>query len=237
MPTIDASTYNKAATYPQRHGYQLRGAIPTSIVVHSTGNKTKNTLFTKEAEFLFKSSDVSAHYLVGKDGAIVQFLDPRTWQAWHAGTAIETFSNARSIGIELHHSLGDAPYPAAQLDALAWLLRRLAGQFGIMPALIETHGQIALPGPYDRKHDPTEWSHDQFIAWRDRALTAQALWYRTTHPVAIFETPTAKGPVALKGAAVLNSGETVAIDEIRVDGWAHLADGVGFVPVGVLVKN
>lgn len=179
MPTIDKTSYNKAAHYPVGHGYSTRPNAPTSGVVHSTNNSQANTSFTNEANYLYTSPDVSAHFLVGKDGRIVQFLDPRTYQAWHAGTAQDAFVNAKSIGIELHHSTPDPPYPKAQIDALGWLLKQLAAQFQIAPGLIETHGQIAIAGPYIRKTDPDDWPHADFVVWRNALFVTDPLRART----------------------------------------------------------
>lgn len=184
--SIDTTTYNKAAKYPVGHGYGLRPSPPTSVVVHSTNNG-QTTPFEHEANFLYKSADVSADYLIGKDGRIVQFLDSRRYQAWHAGgkqqngtwTAQPEFANPASIGIELHKSIPDPFYPAAQLGALAWLLQRLASLYGIPPFLIDTHGQIAIAGPYVRKTDPHMWEHADFILWRDALFTSDPLKAKT----------------------------------------------------------
>jgi len=234
MPDLDTTTYDKARTYPQRHGYQLRGTVPTSIVVHSTSSKTRFTAFAAEANFLFTSADVSAHYLIGKSGQIVRFLEPAPWQAWHAGAALDAWQNARSIGIELHHSIGDPPYPTAQKAALAWLLRDLMGAFGIPLEKIETHGQIALPGPYIRKTDPSDWSHDNFLAFRATLKPAvPTVTYRVKAPMWVSETPGPFGPIALGGHATMREGEQVDIDEVK-NGMAHMANGLGFLPIGGL---
>lgn len=187
MPfSIDSTTYPKSRTYRVGHGYGLRPSPPTSIVVHSTNNG-KVTSFESEADYLYRSADVSADFLIGKDDRIVQFLDSRRYQAWHAGgrqangawTAQPDFANPASIGIELHKSLPDPFYPQAQLDALAWLLKGLASQHGIPPHMIDTHGQIAIAGPYVRKHDPHMWQHADFIAWRDALFVADPLRAKT----------------------------------------------------------
>ena len=141
---IDSTTYDKAAHFPVNHGYSVRATPPTSLVIHSTNNSKKNTLFANEAKFLYESPDVSADFLVGKDGKIVQFLDSSRYQAWHAGgrqangawTAKPAFANARSIGIELHHSIGDGRYPVAQEDALTALTRMLMARFIIAISLL-----------------------------------------------------------------------------------------------------
>lgn len=238
---VDTRTYNKATNKrPPGHGYSLRKGKPTSIVVHSTSNPhVKNTAFDAEARFLRDSADVSAHYLIGKDGRIVQFLEPAPWVAWHAGSCQAPWENARSIGIELHHSVGDPPYPQAQKAALAWLLRDLCAAFDIPHTRIETHGQIAIDGPYNRKKDPSDWVYADFIQWRNKAFAAQPSptpprLYRTLAPTWISERPDPRGPIALQGKAILERGEVVQVDEVRADGWGHVSSGVGFVAIGGL---
>ena len=188
MPfTIDSTSYNKAAKYPVNHGYSLRPGACTSGVGHSTNNSQPNTAFSGEANFLYTSPDVSAHFLVGKDGRIVQFLDVAKYQAWHAGgkqangtwTAQPEYANPVSFGIELHKSTPDPFYPQVQLDAFGWLLKQLSAQYHIPPTMIDTHGQIAIAGPYIRKTDPDDWPHANFIAWRDALFAIDPLRART----------------------------------------------------------
>src|SRR5947209_6601354 len=69
------------------------------------------------------AAKVSAHYLVARDGEIVQLVDERA-RAWHAGASrwgsiVDV--NSASIGIELDND-GRAPFPAPQIDALLRLL-------------------------------------------------------------------------------------------------------------------
>lgn len=59
--------------------------------------------------------------------------------------------------------------------------------------------------------------------------------YRVRHPQAIFEAPAPDARVALMDQAEVHTGDTVIIDEVKA-GWAHLANGVGFVPVGILER-
>jgi hypothetical protein len=172
MSYVDTTTYDKAKLYKPGYGYSLREGKPSAIVVHSTSNPTqRNTAFTSEATYLLTAPKVSSHYLIGKDGRIVRFLEPAPWAAWHAGECVAGWANEYSIGIELHHSVGDAPYPQAQKAALAWLLKDLSQAFAIAPSRIDTHAQIALPGPYDRKHDPHDWSRADFLTWRNALFT------------------------------------------------------------------
>jgi N-acetyl-anhydromuramoyl-L-alanine amidase len=92
---------------------------------------------------------VSAHFLVRRDGAIVQFV-PCRQRAWHAGVSSwqgRSRCNDFSIGIEMEGS--DAvPFTERQYAALARLTRRLQRVYPI--SSIAGHSDIA-PG---RKTDP-----------------------------------------------------------------------------------
>jgi len=58
--------------------------------------------------------------------------------------------------------------------------------------------------------------------------------YRLKAPAAVFEAPSTRGPIALQGAAVLQAGAIVEVDDARADGWFHLSSGLGFIPAGVV---
>lgn len=92
---------------------------------------------------------VSAHFLVRRDGALVQFVPPQR-RAWHAGVSLwrgRGRCNDFSIGVELEGA-DDAPFGDAQYAALARLARRLAREFPLRA--LAGHSEIA-PG---RKTDP-----------------------------------------------------------------------------------
>ncbi|MCI4661939.1 MAG: N-acetylmuramoyl-L-alanine amidase [Neomegalonema sp.] len=102
-------------------------------------------------------AQVSAHYLIEQDGAILAMVDEQA-RAWHAGRAmwqgIEDI-NSRSIGIELvngGHDFGQPPFPEAQMRALETLLRDLRARWQIPASNVLGHSDIA-PG---RKRDPGE---------------------------------------------------------------------------------
>ena len=136
---IDTTTYRKDTKHPPRWGYQARGgAVPSSVIIHTTSNKNKNTQFEQEARYLRDSGKVSAHYLIGKEGQIVQFLAPQPWQAWHAGNCLAAYTNAKSIGIEHHVSVGEQWTPAMH-DACTWLVKHLMASFAIPATRIDTH--------------------------------------------------------------------------------------------------
>jgi AmpD protein len=92
---------------------------------------------------------VSAHFLIRRDGALVQFV-PCGLRAWHAGESAwrgRVRCNDFSIGIELEGS-DDVAYAPAQYATLAPLIRALRRRYPITD--IVGHTDIA-PG---RKTDP-----------------------------------------------------------------------------------
>ena len=92
---------------------------------------------------------VSAHFLIRRDGAIVQFV-PCGKRAWHAGVSSwqgRARCNDFSIGIELEGS-DDTPFDDRQYAALIRLTRRLRRVYPLRA--ITGHADIA-PG---RKTDP-----------------------------------------------------------------------------------
>ncbi len=102
---------------------------------------------------------VSAHLLIERDGAIVQFI-PFEQRAWHAGdSCFEGRDNCNdfSIGIELEGS-DDAAYTEAQYASLVRVTQALMQAYPAITAeRIAGHSEIA-PG---RKTDPGpafDWS-------------------------------------------------------------------------------
>jgi N-acetyl-anhydromuramoyl-L-alanine amidase len=95
---------------------------------------------------------VSAHVLIRRDGAVVQFV-PFAERAWHAGVSRwngRDACNDFSVGIELEGT-DDRPYDDAQYGALAALIRALCHAYpGLSRDNVVGHSDIA-PG---RKTDP-----------------------------------------------------------------------------------
>jgi AmpD protein len=92
---------------------------------------------------------VSAHFLVRRDGEILQFVSCDR-RAWHAGVSSwrgRPGCNDWSVGIELEGLEGDRFEPA-QYAALARLLRALSRRYPLREAVGHEH---VAPG---RKHDP-----------------------------------------------------------------------------------
>lgn len=93
------------------------------IVIHYT---TSRNIEGTISHFKHGSPEVSAHYIVGRDGELVQMV-PDAERAWHAG---KSDMNARSIGIEHVAAAGDAITPEQARTSLA-LIRWLMQEYGI----------------------------------------------------------------------------------------------------------
>ena len=92
---------------------------------------------------------VSAHFLVRRDGGLIQFV-PCAKRAWHAGESNwkgRSRCNDYSIGVEVEGT-GEVPFTDAQYGRLAGLTRALVARYPI--ADIVGHSDVA-PG---RKSDP-----------------------------------------------------------------------------------
>ena len=97
------------------------------------------------------ASEVSAHYLVTRDGQDIQMVADAQ-RAWHAGAGEwqgRADVNSRSIGIELDNA-GNHPFAEPQMAALEDLLDRLMQRWDIPPGGVIGHSDMA-PG---RKIDP-----------------------------------------------------------------------------------
>lgn len=173
MPlAVDRTSYDKARHPPPGLGWQTRVVAPAAILIHATQNPNKGTAFANEVKYLFESPKASAHFLIGKAGQIVQFLDPRLWAAWHSGDcAPDRFENRTSIGVELHAHATEPP-TAPQRAALTQLVQHLMWQFQIPRDAIARHGTVAVPP--GRKNDPATWPEASFTRWRDALVPTQA---------------------------------------------------------------
>jgi N-acetylmuramoyl-L-alanine amidase len=113
-------------------------------------------------------SGVSSHYLIGRDGRILQLVDEGQ-RAWHAGASWWhglTDMNSASIGIELDNN-GNEPFTAVQIDALLTLLPDIQTRHAIPRANFLAHADVAP----ERKADPSA-----FFPWRQLAQAGFGLW-------------------------------------------------------------
>jgi N-acetyl-anhydromuramoyl-L-alanine amidase len=144
-------------------GPRTAGTSIDLIVVHSIslppgsyGGDAVERLFTNRLDWdahpyyaQLRDLEVSAHFLIRRDGAVVQFVSCDA-RAWHAGASSwrgRADCNDYSIGIELEGLEGER-FDARQYPALAGLIARLARCYPV--ASIAGHEHVA-PG---RKRDP-----------------------------------------------------------------------------------
>jgi N-acetylmuramoyl-L-alanine amidase len=141
------------------------------VVIHYTGaGSAADALRTLTSP----AGQVSAHYLVQRDGSIVQLVDERA-RAWHAGESrwgpiLDL--NSASIGIEVDND-GREPYPQVQIDTLLRLLSDLRHRHRIPAANFLGHSDVAPT----RKSDP-----GSLFPWRTLAASGFGLWCEPPYP-------------------------------------------------------
>ncbi|MEB3221967.1 MAG: N-acetylmuramoyl-L-alanine amidase [Candidatus Sericytochromatia bacterium] len=146
MIAIDSPNRNPRAGGP---------ADVTAIVLHHTASPADarriGMFFSKP------SSEVSSHYVVGKDGMLVQCV-PDTAASWHAGKSVfagRDNVNHFSIGIEicnLGNNLDD--YPKSQYEALGKLMAFLMHAYKLDWKRVTRHRDVAIP--LGRKTDTSD---------------------------------------------------------------------------------
>ncbi len=139
---------------------------PNYVIIHHTAqHSTEQTLKT----FTLTKTQVSAHYVIGRDGQTVHMLNDYL-RAWHGGVARwgnVTDINSVSIGIELDND-GAEPFQEAQLVSLLKVLTGLKKAYNIPAANFIGHGDIAPT----RKNDPSA-----LFPWQRLAARGFGLWY------------------------------------------------------------
>lgn len=152
--------------FPSPNFGERRGGVrPDLIVIHYTAMAS---CAEARARLCNPLVEVSAHWLVSETGEAEALVD-ETARAWHAGAGqwrdvVDV--NSRSIGIELAND-GCSPFPEAQMAALERLLAGIMDRWGIGPAGVIGHSDMAP----ERKGDP-----GARFDWRRLALQGLAVW-------------------------------------------------------------
>ncbi len=138
---------------------------PNYVVIHHTAQDSlEQTLHT----FTVPHSQVSAHYVIGRDGEVYQMLSDYV-RGWHAGVGkwgTVTDLNSISLGIELDNN-GKEPFTEPQIYSLLNLLDTLKRRYNIPPANFIAHSDIAP----SRKVDPSA-----FFPWKRLAERGFGIW-------------------------------------------------------------
>ena len=195
--------FTACAPVPQRAG------IPTSwqgspnfderrpdlVVIHHTSDDSVDDAMRTLANPVRK---VSAHYLIARDGAIIQLVDERA-RAWHAGESkwgAATDINSASLGIELDNN-GRETFSDAQISALLRLLTDIKERYGIPAANFVGHADVAPR----RKTDPS-----RYFPWKVLADQGFGLWCDAPFP----EPPPAFDAIAALRALGYDAGNREA---------------------------
>ena len=171
-PLRDSAGLNYAPQFVGTINMSLRR--PNYVIIHHTAqHSTDETLKT----FTIKNREVSAHYVIGRDGVVYHMLND-LMRAHHAGVSRwgnNTDLNSSSIGIELDND-GFEPFSEAQINSLTILLDRLKKAYSIPSANFIGHGDIAPT----RKNDPN-WR----FPWKQLSEKGFGLWYNDTTSVQV----------------------------------------------------
>jgi N-acetylmuramoyl-L-alanine amidase len=138
---------------------------PNFVIIHHTA---QTSLDQTIKTFLLARTQVSAHYVVSRDGKVVQMVNDYL-RSQHAGLGKwgnDTDLNSSSLGIELDNN-GDEPYSDAQIKSLLTLLGTLKKRYNIPTANFIGHADIAPK----RKPDPNKFP------WKVLADRGYGLWY------------------------------------------------------------
>jgi N-acetylmuramoyl-L-alanine amidase len=147
---------------------------PNFVIIHHTAqNSCEQTLIT----FTLTPTQVSAHYVICKDGTVHHMLNDHL-RAWHAGAGKWgnlTDINSSSIGIELDNN-GFETFPEIQIASLLNLLDALKKQHNIPETNFIGHADIAPT----RKVDP-----NVNFPWKQLADRGFGVWYDDTTYVSV----------------------------------------------------
>lgn len=155
---------DKSADWASALHYDLRK--PNLVILHHT---SQNSIAQTIRTFQVEHAKVSAHYVIGRDGQLVQMLNDYD-RGWHAGKSkwgTITDLNSVSIGIELDNN-GREPFPEEQINTLLILLDTLKSKYTIPQTNFIGHADVAPT----RKDDP-----NVFFPWKRLAEHGFGIWY------------------------------------------------------------
>jgi N-acetylmuramoyl-L-alanine amidase len=158
---------------------------PNFVIIHHTSDDTVDQALRTLAN---PARSVSAHYLIGRDGTIIQLVDERA-RAWHVGESkwgADTDLNSASLGIELDNN-GNEPFADPQISALLRLLADIKERYHIPAANFLGHADVAPK----RKTDPS-----RYFPWKALADHGFGLW---------CDPPFAEPPLAFDATAALSA--------------------------------
>ncbi len=175
---------------------------PNYVMIHHTA---QDSLGQTVKTFHSARAGVSSHYVIGRDGKIVQMVND-LYRGHHAGAGKwgnDTDLNSSSIGIELDNNGLTDPWPDVQIEALINLLQYLKDSYKIPQANFIGHMDYAPT----RKNDPSRFP------WKKLADKGFGYWYDD-----YLETPPANFDVRL---ALRVIGYDVKNLDAAIKGFKH----------------
>ena len=188
---------NKNADWSEAAHYDIRK--PNFVIIHHTA---QHSLAQTIRTFQLEHTKVSAHYVIGKDGRIVQMLNDylRSWHAGRSKWGNITDMNSVSLGIELDNN-GREPFPEAQINALVTLLDTLKTKYQIPFTNFLGHADVAPA----RKNDPSV-----LFPWKRLADRGFGVWYDENNLVSPPDNFNYIDALRIIGYDVSNLNKTIA---------------------------
>lgn len=188
---------NKNADWSEAAHYDIRK--PNFVIIHHTA---QHSLAQTIRTFQLEHTKVSAHYVIGKDGRIVQMLNDylRSWHAGRSKWGNITDMNSVSLGIELDNN-GREPFPEAQINALVTLLDTLKTKYQIPFTNFLGHADVAPA----RKNDPSV-----LFPWKRLADRGFGVWYDESNLVSPPDNFNYIDALRIIGYDVSNLNKTIA---------------------------
>lgn len=132
------------AFFTPNNNRPLRTEDVETVVVHSTASTLRNNS-TQAAACFMSSKPATAHYLIGRDGRIVDLWDPEDYDVAHVASRVDctggsstTYPTSQKVrefaaGIELHNSEPNftQAYSGAQMGSLIQLVEYLWDRFDL----------------------------------------------------------------------------------------------------------
>lgn len=159
------------------------GAAIDMIVIHDTETPGVNDAVTIWRHFASPRSRVSAHYIIGKAGEIVQCV-PDEMRAWHCGESYymgRDHLNDCTLGIELVNAqTGQDPFTNAQYRSLTNLVAYLVAEHHVPLERIVGHKDITLK-PEVKKDPAANFSWSRLMGGVREALVTASVQEAAAH--------------------------------------------------------
>lgn len=147
----------------------VNSSVRTSKIEYIILHYTEIPIQDAFTRLISAKSEVSAHYLIKKDGEVLQLVDDYKI-AWHAGKSSWknfTHLNRHSLGIEIDNS-GISEFSSIRIESCIELCLYLLNKHNINPARVIGHSDVAP----DRKIDP-----GIFFDWQRLAKHGLGWWH------------------------------------------------------------